>query len=189
MDLADLQREAHAIAKTRGDWDTERTFGDLIAGLHLGLSKALEAHREDGLEEWIRPSVEREVGEDGVTQVHTRQKPVGVAFELAGLVIRVADMAEHYDWDLSGWQGEPEPLPMINPTFGDWISFMHAGLSLAFASLCTTLERDEWVEPLKALLRGITAMAAHYGIDLDAAIAAKLEYIRTRTYRHGGEAL
>ena len=32
-------------------------------------------------------------------------------------------------------------------------------------------------------------MAAHYGIDLDAAIEAKLEYNRSRPYRHGGKAL
>ena len=32
-------------------------------------------------------------------------------------------------------------------------------------------------------------MAAHYGIDLDAAIEAKMEHNRTRSYRHGGKAL
>ena len=48
MNLPELQREAHAIAVARGDWDPERTFGDCIADLHLGLSKALEAHREHG---------------------------------------------------------------------------------------------------------------------------------------------
>ena len=31
MDLSDLQREAHAIAKDHGWWDEERTFGDCIA--------------------------------------------------------------------------------------------------------------------------------------------------------------
>ena len=32
-------------------------------------------------------------------------------------------------------------------------------------------------------------MAAHYGIDLDAAIEANMEYNRAREYRHRGKAL
>ena len=35
----------------------------------------------------------------------------------------------------------------------------------------------------------VQRMAAHYGIDLDAAIETKMEYNRIRSYRHGGKAL
>ncbi len=35
----------------------------------------------------------------------------------------------------------------------------------------------------------VNNMAAHYGIDLNAAIEAKMQYNRTREYRHGGKAL
>ena len=45
MDLKALQREAHAIAREKGWWDEPRTFGDLIALVHSGLSEALEAYR------------------------------------------------------------------------------------------------------------------------------------------------
>ena len=188
MNLTDLQHEAHAIAVAKGWWDETTTFGDRIERIHGALSEAGKASRA--------PAFRGDLGwryvpilDDEDTDRIVGNKPVGVAAELADAVILVADMAEHYDWDLSGWQGEPEPLPMTNPTFGDWISFLHAGLSLAFASLCATLERDEWIEPLKALLREITAMAANYGTDLDAAIQAKLEYYRTRPNRQGGKTL
>ena len=116
-------------------------------------------------------------------------KPCGVASELADVVIRVADMAEWYRWDLSGWEGAEISHPIVEPTFRDWISLIHGNLSLAFAFLCTELERRTWEDALKGVLRLVSDMAAHYGIDLDTAIEAKLEYNRIRPYRHGGKAL
>ena len=40
-----------------------------------------------------------------------------------------------------------------------------------------------------AAVRWVQRMAAHYGIDLDSAIEAKMQYNRTRPYRHRGKAL
>ena len=115
MNLRELQKEAHAIAKDHGWWDEERTFGDLIALVHSELSEALEAYREYGntTNAWMEL-----VDEDSDDRI-----PVGVGHELADVVILVADMAEHYS------------------------------------------------------------------IDLDAAIEAKMAYIRKRSHRHGGKAL
>ena len=180
MNLTELQREAHAIAKAHGWWDEERSFGDLIALVHSELSEALEAYREYGVEPF----------QQGRKQFWFKDgHPTGVASELADVVIRVADMAEHYDWDLSGWEDADISHTIVDPTFGDWICLIHASLAWAFAGLCTTLQRSEWIEPLKVALRLVNDMAAHYGIDLDAAIEAKMEYNRTREYRHGGKAL
>ena len=175
MDLKALQREAHAIAKEKGWWDTERTFGDLIALVHSELSEALEAYRVCGI----------------VDCPHEHTEGAGVASELADVVIRVADMAEWYGCNL-------EAAETIDPStesfyahlvsFGDWIEA--CGIWLSFVFLEKILAPDfHPARPLAQTLLWVQAMAAHYGIDLDAAIEAKMEYNHTRSYRHGGKAL
>ena len=224
MNLADLQKEAHAIAKEKGWWNQERTFGDLIALVHSELSEALEAYREWGLTSSLeilrrtipppsyRDEKEKEVEcwwilneETGtfdkweLTEYAALCKPEGVASELADVVIRLADMAEWYGVDLGALVSEQEAggvteVTHYRPdTFGDWITELHSCLSSARLA-----ERDEfydsrripdWGHHLAILVRSVQRMAAHYGIDLDTAIEAKLEYNRTRSYRHGGKAL
>ena len=160
MILSDLQREAHAIAKDHGWWDEERTFGDLIALVHSELSEALEAYRDE-----VLPS-----------KPHLLSTKV--ASELADVVIRVADMAEWYEWKLPKRQ-----LLAFDPneSFGEHIVSAHEMLS--------GVRGSEPAVVLSDFVEYIRAMAAHYGIDLDAAIEAKMEYNRTRPYRHGGKAL
>ena len=206
MNIRDLQKEAHAIAKEKGWWDaTEsppkatslgsnapsystdahrspqsgRTFGDLIALVHSELSEALEAYRDE-----VLPS-----------KPHLLSTKV--ASELADVVIRVADMAQYYVVDLASeietLRRENDERDMTGRTFGDWISGLHESLSFSYASR----EWDgyaangfpSWEELLADCVAGVQRMAAHYGIDLDAAIEAKMEYNRTRPYRHGGKAL
>ena len=171
MNLAELQREVHAIATDHGRWDTEPTFGDCIADLHLGLSKGLEAYRSGNI--------------DG--------HAFGVASELADVVIRVADMAEHYNWDLDAVSiPEPEEWMEFSPpkSFGYWIGLCHIHASDALVKAWMPPEMFQTPSvSLNLVIRTVQRMAAHYGIDLNAAIEAKLEYNRTRSYRHGGKAL
>ena len=199
MNLADLQREAHAIAKDHGWWDEERTFGDLIALVHSELSEALEAYRENPT---MGTSLHNPPEAGGSTVVGSRflVKPEGVASELADVVIRVADMAEYYGVDLahqvaqlkeSNWTrtiyGQVE-------TFGDWITQCHCSVSTVMLhywereSSGDNTGARQWFH-ITLLVKYLELMAAHYGIDLDAAIEAKMEYNRTRSYRHGGKAL
>ena len=175
MNLAELQKEAHAIAKEKGWWDEERTFGDLIALVHSELSEALEAYREHGLKDWRSHTYS-----DGFVDEHPQgEKPEGVASEFADVVIRVADMAEWYQWNLD----HVRPFAYGGLSFGERITECHQQLSLAYG------EARFRVVHIKILLGGVYGMAAHYGIDLDAAIQAKLEYNRSRPYRHGGKTL
>ena len=190
MNLAELQKEAHAIAKAHGWWDEERSFGDLIALVHSELSEALEAYRELGTTKTAYT-----VDADGALT-----KPKAVPYELADVVIRVADMAEWYELDLdvvvmarARKKDDHLDVHTWGPdegSFGDWIAECHELLGEAYWwKHEQQLSRVVWVEWLGSLIHNVYQMAAHYGIDLDAAIEAKMEYNRTRSYRHGGKAL
>ena len=187
MDLKTLQKEAHAIAKDHGWWDEPRTFGDCIALVHSELSEALEAYREHGLETFgLYPYIDTPYDEPP-------PKPEGLSYELADVVIRVADMVEGYHWDLDAVSiPEPEEWMEFSPTksFGDWIGLCHMHASDALVEAWKPPERFQTPSvSLKLVIRTVQRMAAHYGIDLDAAIEAKMQYNRTRPYRHGGKAL
>ena len=181
MNLAELQKEAHAIAVAHGWWDKERTFGDLIALVHSELSEALEAYRWDGLA-W---------------QTATEQHPPeGVQFELADVVIRVADMAEHYNMGLvSVFPKWSDGYLMPEAPFGEQIAFAHLLLTETYLlfqhgiPLVEDVSAETWEEALCNCVAFIQRMAELYGIDLEAAIEAKMEYNRTRSYRHGGKVL
>ena len=184
MNLTELQKEAHAIAKEKSWWDEPRTFGDCIALVHSELSEALEAYRA-GKPWWVTGSHMDTNGPDGI------------AAELADVVIRVADMAEWYGVDLSKYNVPPVGKHP-NRSFGTWITGIHWYLGAAYQAGAYQWEHEEaldfprgqeWVDRLGRTVQEVLNMVAHYGIDLDAAIAAKMEYNKTRPYRHGGKAL
>ena len=189
MILPELQREAHAIALSKGWWDEERTFGDLIALVHSELSEALEWYRELGTTKTAYT-----VDADGALT-----KPEGVPYELADVVIRVADMAERYGVDLEALTPSAEAqrgIPAFEfecATFGDWITNIHGCLSYAANAYqdweAGIILPTKWQLHLVMAIQRTYRMAAHYDIDLDAAIEAKMAYNRTRPYRHGGKAL
>ena len=177
MNLRELQKEAHAIAKEHGWWDEPRSFGDLIALVHSELSGALEAYRAGNIDGHV----------------------FGVASELADVVIRVAGMAEWFKIDLAQAREEDEDLGDEKQaylqerlsgnldSFGEWIAAIHE--DMADAGYHQRNRGDNLGSHLVSVIWMVQEMAAHYGIDLDAAIEAKMEYNRTRSYRHGGKAL
>lgn len=186
MNFKDFQKEIHDYAKGKGWWDSPRTLGALIALCHSELSEALVAYRGND----IGP---------GITQViYVEGKPEGVAVELADTVIRILDMAEYYQKDLSIWLevsieetiNKAETYAAVyglaseNLTLPDYIAEAHRALSKAYwpGSALDGLY-------LSCCIAVIAVMSKRYDIPLEEAIRVKMEYNRTRPYRHGGKAI
>ena len=184
MNLAKLQKEAHAIARDHGWWDTERTFGDCIALVHSELSEALEAYRVHGLEDQTYEANDWESMRPDDRWPPSITVPEGVASELADVVIRVADIAEWYGVDLTEHVPPPrdygaDAILQGCESFGDWITVL--GMFVGFVYWHYKYEQglNPWAWAAGQLVYGVQRVAAHYDIDLDAAIAAKLEYMRS----------
>ena len=80
-----LQDEAHRIAMEHGWWDKQRSILELLMLVVTEVTEAAEAYRTWELLEHF--------GQHG--------KPEGFASELADILIRVGDLAEHYNIDLT----------------------------------------------------------------------------------------
>lgn len=169
------------------------TWGDYIALLHSEVSEALEAYRDHRLEDATAPPeiLRWEDRGNGPEAVLRQSKPEGVGSEFADILIRLLDMADvfgfkPYEMDMA--LGDVADLETAIPrldSFGAWLAWLHAVISeFGLWANQTIRMRDA-----AFVLRALVTTARNHGIDLEFEYERKLEFNRTRAFRHGGRAL
>lgn len=194
--LNKLCKEAHENAVKHGWWTEEKSFGELIALCYSELSEALEDYRKhchptEIYYECKNTKCDFNKGEcesefPGIFE-DCRAKPCGIPTELADVLIRIFDMCGKYKVDLDDVTKEPYRLMYNYNNFGEFIAQCHAYLSMA-----DIFNNQEGKGDKKWLwIGGVVAEIKRYclnnQIDIDQAIRIKMEYNKTRPYRHGGK--
>ena len=202
MDFETLQKEAHAIAIENASYDTGRSFSSFIEAVHEGLSKAGKAYRKHGFDSWI-VAPEASVTPSGIVADgqlipngvpvyvgHVLEaKPFGVPSEFATVVIQLADMAQFYGVrDVEAHMRSALGAHRIFEQLGDqplsfertlatahWGTAQIFEVHLLYPNYC--LHPSPWHAKLGWLLQFIQETAVINGIDLDTAVAARMEYL------------
>lgn len=203
-ELNALRDEVFAINKANGWHDEKRAFGELIALVHSEVSEALEDYRNGKAinEVWYEYKRKELFGEefheilisDEPTElgmygeIVVLGKPCGIPSELADIVIRILDICGLYGWNLDNLSGQPNEL-MIAQNFGTNLTIMHMHLSDAFRNREIDRDSDAAAVELLNTICIVEEMCKREEIDLDKIIREKLEYNKTRGYKHGGKVI
>jgi hypothetical protein len=159
--IRNVQERAHHTASEKGWHDTNRSFAEELVLIHSEISEALEEFRD---------------GNDMTLICFEGDKPVGIASELADVLIRLGDCTYGRKWI---------PLSDYRSRAGEDII---SGLDLdCFPEALLGMHRLLSHEKLSDLVWLIDDVSEHFGIPLQAAVEAKMKYNETRPRRHGGK--
>lgn len=201
MKINELVKAAHENAVSKGWWQEDRSFGEIIALIHSEASEALEDHRNGRqpnevwyeYKKWdgavlILSSKETELYDPRVDESQVvLGKPCGIPSELADVCIRIFDAAGKLGWGeaLERWYGAVTVKWRVNCSlsFTDNLNIIHGNLT-------DCAREDSWREfKLAVVLQNVKELASYYDIDLEEAINEKMAYNATRPQRHGGKVI
>lgn len=208
IDYNALAKEIHADAVAHGWWKKKRPFGEVIALIHSELSEALEEYRDGRPAEWYECGeiVERiplacaPVESDCTYRgheydcPHRGKKPEGIAVELVDAVIRILD----FYWD-AGYQVSSE----IQRDKEDCKNFSKGGFPIFIATMHSFLSLDTLEAVSKHSCFNNMVIPKYYGLnsvviciedyflymgwDYEGILRRKIDYNKTRLYRHGNK--
>ena len=170
--MTKLMREIHETARDKGWWDEPRTWPEICNLIHSEIAEALEEYRS---------------GKDVRTiyYVDGSGKPEGFPVELADIIIRILDYAEYEKYKIFRYVKDFKDETICNqrayPCSYDII------LSLYIMNRALHLEGINPSDNLFMCFSEVLRIADNYCINLYEAVRLKMDYNKTRPYRHGNK--
>lgn len=201
MKYNEFAKEVHQNAVEHGWWDEDRSAGEIIALCHSEISEALEEYRANRPNAYVVHPNRDAAGhidyyaiikyETDVSKWCKKDKPEGIAVELADVIIRCFDYFGKAGLDVGelfedAVQIIPKRIGVINLTvFGNFISLLHLLLSMAFDINVSGHGIRYSLLCMAACCHEIFAWAEREGVDMHELMRIKHEYNKGRPYKHG----
>lgn len=189
-ELNALRDEVFSINKSNGWHNEERSFGELIALVHSEASEALEDYRAGHPVNKVWYEYKNEDGSidkvSGFIRNGVLGKPCGIPSELADVVIRILDICGLYGWDIEFKHFKK--IKIYPMKYASHLASIHKSLSDAYND-----NKDTFTDPaatyLDVAIQEVEFICQQHNINLDQIIRKKLEYNKTRGYKHGGKVI
>ena len=186
MTWAEMRAEVKVVNTQLGWWDKPVRFKTAMALLHEEVSEALQAWRK-----WEFADMTGDCHHESASDLS--HKPEGFGSELADCLIRLLDDDERFALNLGDWW---HPGDLTRGRFAVWqdlpdnLDDLHNDISWASmmwdSSMCDVdVAHNRGLTPLADFLTRLVQIANLYGVDLEDEYRRKLEYNKTREYRHG----